>query len=160
VTQVNAPARLHRLAEAEQVLRELQTVVEEHEIETDAARGLLDAESADERTDALGELQTEAECVRRDLADLAVLVRLVRVRCLDVDVLDARAAARIVHDLDRVVLVLPRLKTELHEALHGLRAELEIRAQRHDGLKPGDPADEVADVLRDTLDLVDELLVL
>ena len=63
VAESDAPARLQLFAEAEEVLPDLEAIVEQVDVEADAARRLLDAEAAGEGADALGELEREAERV-------------------------------------------------------------------------------------------------
>ena len=69
-------------------------------------------------------------------------------------------AARIVDELDEVVLVLARLQPQLDVALDGVGEEVVVGAQAHDRLQARDAADEVVDALGDALHLVDERLVL
>src|SRR5882672_10661397 len=63
VAEGDAPAGRELFAEAEEVLPELEAVVEQVEVQADAAGRLLDAEPAGQRADALGELEREAEGV-------------------------------------------------------------------------------------------------
>ena len=71
-----------------------------------------------------------------------------------------RSAARVVHDLDRVVFVLARLDPNLDVALHGAGQKLKVVSERDDGLHPIQAAHELIDAFGDTLDLVDQVLVL
>ena len=90
----------------------------------------------------------------------AVVRRLVRVRRVDVGLREARLAARVVDELDDVVLVLARLEAELDVALDGVGEEVVVAAQADDGLQAAEAVDVVVDALDDALDLVDERLVL
>ena len=115
IGQVDSPPRPDHLTETEEVLNQLEPIVEQDEIETDTSGRFLDAESADHGSHSLRELEAEPERVARGAPNLAVLRRLVHVGGLDGRILDLRASARIVDDLERVILVLLGLESELHE---------------------------------------------
>jgi hypothetical protein len=106
------------------------------------------------------ELEGEPQRVPRRGPDLAVVRRLVRVGRVDVDLLEAHETARVVDELDRVVLVFARLQPELHEALHAAGLEVIVVAQPDHGLGAREAAHQIAHPLDDVVDLVDRGLVL
>src|SRR5208283_2554333 len=65
VARVHAVTRVDLLAEAEDVVHELEAVLQEVEVEADAPRRLLDSEPPDERAEAPRELEREEEGVGR-----------------------------------------------------------------------------------------------
>src|SRR5690606_28150287 len=104
-------------AESEEVLAKLEPVVEEEDVEPCPACALLDAESPNEGSEALRELQREAKIVRRRLATREVHGGIVGIRRLYGFLLENRQTARVIDYFDGVVFVFARLQPELHIAL-------------------------------------------
>ena len=77
VRDVDAIARLDFLAEAEEVVDDLEPVLQKVDVEPDAAGRLLHPEAPRERPEALGELQRETESLGRRRRDGSVVRRLV-----------------------------------------------------------------------------------
>src|SRR5262249_30651356 len=101
VRERDAPARSQRFAEAEEVLLQLEAIVEQVQVQADAAGRLQDAEAAGKWTHSLGKLEREAKGALGRRSDLAIVRRIVRVRRVDVDLLEARLASRIIDELDQ-----------------------------------------------------------
>ena len=104
------------------------------QVEPDASRRLLDAESPGEGPQAARELEREAERVARRRRDGLVVRRHRGVRRVGVRLRVRRQTARVVDELDDVVFVLARLEAKLDVALDGVREEIVIGAEAHDGL--------------------------
>src|SRR5260370_40851164 len=112
VAERDSPARLKLLAEAEQILTNLEPIPQKMRVDPDAAGRLENAETTGERPDPLGEHEGEPESVAGRRAHLAVVGRARRVGGVHVDLFEARLASRAVADFHGVVLVFPRLEAQ------------------------------------------------